>query len=147
MPIPPARPGLVFRYEYLWKSQALASRQNAEKDRPACIVLAVTRQSGDSRVLIVPITTQPPPAQLPAIEIPPKVIAHLGLDGARRSWIILSEANVDCWPSPDMRQIPGNPSRFEYGLLPLALTNMLRSRVAEAVKAARIGLVDRDLAP
>lgn len=144
MPLPEALPGLVFRYEYVWKSQALAGRTTAEKDRPACIVLAVTGQKGDQRVLIVPMTTKSPPEEVEAIEIPPKIKRHLGLGDDRRSWIILSEANIDGWPSPDMRQLPGKPGEFAHGLLPLKMVNKIRVTLLASLASKRLRLVTRD---
>lgn len=144
MPLPETRPGLVFRYEYVWKRQALAGRTTAEKDRPACIVLAVTGQQGDQRVLIVPVTTKSPPEGVEAIEIPPKVKRHLGLEDDRPSWIILSVANIDGWPSPDMRQLPGKPGEFAYGLLPLKIVNMIRAAILASLAAKPMGLGARD---
>lgn len=146
MPLPDARPGLVFRYEYLWKRQARAGRGVAEKERPACIVLALHRADGDTRVLIVPITHSPPRAGEPAVELPPRVKAHLGLDDAP-SWVVLAEANIDIWPSPDMRPIPGQPGHFDYGLLPQKLLNQIRATVLEAVRAKRLDMVDRETSP
>jgi len=145
VPIPDARPGLVFRYEYLWERQARAGRDAGEKERPACIVVALHRADGDTRVLIVPITHSPPRAGEPAVELPPKVKAHLGLDGAP-SWVVLAEANIDIWPSPDMRPIPGRPGRFDYGLLPQRLLNRIRAAVMDAMPAKRLAPVDRDKA-
>ncbi|MBC7953556.1 MAG: hypothetical protein H7Z12_17275 [Rhodospirillaceae bacterium] len=146
MPIPDARPGLVFRYEYLWKRQARAGRSVAEKERPACIVVALHRAEGDTRVVIVPITHSPPREGEPAVELPPRVKVHLGLDDSP-SWIVLAEANIDIWPSPDMRPIPGRPGRFDYGLLPLKLLNQIRAVVLESIRAKRLDMVDRDTSP
>ena len=140
MAITPARPGLVFRYEYAWKRDALAGK-DAATERPACIVLTVEQNAGDTRVLIVPITHQSPGPDVPAVELPPKVKAHLGLDGAR-SWVILSEANIDTWPTPDMRPIPGGG--FAYGLLPSKMVNRMRETILLAVREKRLPLVDRE---
>ena len=144
MPLPVACPGLVFRYEYVWKRQALAGQSVGEKERPACVVLAITGVSGNQRVLIVPITTQPPESGEPAFAIPPKVKRHLGLDDDRPSWIILSEANIDAWPSPDMRPVPGKPGCFEYGLLPLRMVNQIRDIITQILTAKRLPVVDRE---
>lgn len=144
MPLPSARPGLVFRYEYVWKRQALAGKTVDEKERPACIVLAVTGEAGDQRVLIVPITSKRPPDGIEAVELPLKVKRHLGLDDDRPSWIILSEANLDSWPSPDIRPIPGKHRVFAYGLLPLRMVNDIRRAVLASLEAKRLGLVRRD---
>ncbi len=144
MGLPEARPGLVFRYEYIWKRQELAGQTAGEKERPACVVLTVSGAAGDRRVLIVPITTQEPGRDVPALEIPPAVKRHLGLDAGRPSWIILSEANLDSWPSPDMRPIPGQPGRFEYGLLPLRMVNAMREAIRAALNEKRLACVTRD---
>ncbi|MEE3627677.1 hypothetical protein UCD39_27510 [Nitrospirillum sp. BR 11752] len=147
MPLPDAKPGLVFRYEYVWKRQTLAGKDIAEKERPACVVLSVDGVAGSRRVLIVPITTQAPGADTAALEIPLPVKRHLGLDADRSSWIILSEANIDAWPSPDMRPIPEIPGRFEYGLLPLRMVTALREAVLTALTEKRLAYVDREKGP
>lgn len=143
MPLPKARPGLVFRYEYVWKRQSLAGQNVGEKDRPACCVaLALSAVGGDPRVLIAPITTQPPAPAVPAVEIPMAVRIHLGLDADRRCWIILSEANIDSWPTPDMRQVPNKPGCFEYGVLPLKMVNMIWQTVLPDLVAQRLETVN-----
>ncbi len=144
MTLPEARPGLVFRYEYIWKRQELAGQTTGEKERPVCVVLTVSGAAGDQRVLIVPITTQQPGRDIPAMEIPQAVKRHLGLDAGSRSWIILDEANLDSWPSPDMRPIPGQPGRFEYGLLPLRMVNAIREAIRAALNERRLACVNRD---
>ncbi len=142
MALPQARPGLVFRYEYIWKRQELAGQTAGEKERPACVVLTVS--AGDQRVLIVPITTQQPGRDSPAMEIPQAVKRHLGLDAGRPSWIILNEANLDSWPSPDIRPIPGQPGRFEYGLLPLRMVNAIREAIRAALNEKQLACVNLD---
>ncbi len=144
MTLPEARPGLVFRYEYIWKRQELAGQTTGEKERPVCVVLTVSGAAGDQRVLIVPITTQQPGRDIPAMEIPQAVKRHLGLDAGSRSWIILDEANLDSWPSPDMRPIPGQPGRFEYGLLPLRMVNAMREAIGAALNERRLACANRD---
>ena len=144
MTLPQARPGLVFRYEYIWKRQELAGQATGEKERPVCVVLTVSGAAGDRRVPIVPITTQQPGPDSPAMEIPQAVKRHLGLDAGRPSWIILGEANLDSWPSPDMRPIPGQPGRFEYGLLPLRMVNAMRETIRTALHEKRLACVNRD---
>lgn len=140
MAIPSPQPGLVFRYEYAWKQDVLAGKE-AAKERPACIVLTVLREAGSTQVLIVPITHKPPGPDVPALEIPPNVKTHLGLDDAR-SWVILSEANIDIWPTPDMRPLPGGG--FKYGLLPTKMVNRIRETILLAVRENRLPLIDRE---
>ena len=57
--IPEAKPGLVFRYDYLWSRDAAAGR-NQGKDRPACIVVAGEPSMSPHFVVILPITHTPP---------------------------------------------------------------------------------------
>ncbi|MDR3514931.1 MAG: hypothetical protein P4M00_03885 [Azospirillaceae bacterium] len=145
MPLPRVRPGLVFRYEYVWKRQSLAGRDIGEKERPVCCVaLAVSAVDGGQRILIAPITTQALESSTPAVEIPMAVKIHLGLDVDRRSWIILNEANVDSGPTPDMRQVPGKPGCFEYGVLPLKMVKIIWETVVSERAARRLALVNRD---
>jgi hypothetical protein len=145
MPLPKPRPGLVFRYEYVWKKQSLAGRSVGEKARPVCCVaVAVSAVGGDPRVLIAPITTQPPVPTVPAIELSVAIRRHLGLDADTRSWVILNEANIDRWPTPDMRQVPGKPGRFEYGVLPLKMVTAIREMIQPALLAKRFDVVARE---
>jgi mRNA-degrading endonuclease toxin of MazEF toxin-antitoxin module len=138
--LPKPIPGLVFRYEYAWKRD-VAAGNDAAKERPACVVLAVQMQNGSLRTLIMPITHLAPRPTEPAIEIPPKVKQMLGMD-EQRSWIVLSEANIDTWPSPDMRPVPGT-GRFAYGLLPNAMVNQIQQIVRTALAERRLATVDR----
>jgi hypothetical protein len=115
---------------------------DAAKERPACIVLAVHDAGRARRVLIVPITRSMPGSETPAMELPAKVKQHLGMD-EQRSWIVLSEANIDTWPSPDLRLVPGR-RRFDYGLLPLKLTQQLRRAVLQALRDKTLGVTKRD---
>ncbi|PWC33138.1 hypothetical protein [Azospirillum sp. TSO35-2] len=139
MRIPDPKPGLVFRYAYTWKDQP----SGTGKDRPPCLVVAIRGDGRETRVVIVPITHSPPAADVAAIEIPPAVKDRLGLDGDR-SWIILTEANIDVWPSPDLRPIPGKPDHVAYGLLPLALTNRIREQIARAMREKRLRTLRRE---
>lgn len=143
MPLPEPRPGLIFRYEYLWKREAVAGADAGRKDRPVCLVLAAHHEPGLTKVLIVPITRSPPPSGTDAIEIPQRVKTHLGLD-AQRSWIILSEANVDSWPSPEIRPVPGHPGSFAYGMLPERILTQARAMIVEGLAARSLSLVDRE---
>jgi hypothetical protein len=93
MPIPNPEPGLVLSYAYLWHHEYQAGREEARKDRPSVIVLAVEREADNATVVtVLPITHTPPSDPASAVEIPLPVERHLGLDDAR-SWIIVSEGN------------------------------------------------------
>ena len=79
--------------------------RNGRRDRPSAIVAA--RQLIEERevVTVVPITHTPPSDPADAIEIPPALKAHLGLDDMP-SWIVVTETNDFLWPGPICR--PGS---------------------------------------
>ena len=93
--------------------------------------------------MLLPITHSAPAAGESAIEIPQKVKQHLGLD-AERSWVVVSECNIDGWPSPDLRQLPGQPGRFHYGHLPPRLFKVIRDTFLSAYQAKQVAVVNRD---
>jgi hypothetical protein len=68
-------------------------------------------------VTVAPITHNPHRDPEAAVEIPPAVKRHLGLDD-QPSWIVLDDFNVFTWPGFDLRPIPGEKDRYEYGFLP-----------------------------
>jgi len=129
---PAPQPGLVIRYSYLWRREALAGREAGAKDRPCAVVLARQDADGRTRVYALPITHVAPSAGERAIEIPALVKARLGLDAAR-SWVVLDEANVFTWPGPDLRFLPGKgPASAAYGFLPPAFFRIVRDRFLAA---------------
>ncbi|BCG77441.1 type II toxin-antitoxin system PemK/MazF family toxin [Mesorhizobium sp. 113-3-3] len=85
MPLPDPQLGLVISYAYLWHHEHQAGREEGRKDRPCVIVLASERDADGVIVTVVPITHLPPADPSLAIELPPAVKRHLGLDG-ERSW-------------------------------------------------------------
>lgn len=127
--------GLVLRYSYLWHREYLAGREEGQKDRPCAIVAAIrTDESGDTRVLVLPITHSPPDSAELAVELPPKVKQRLQLDDAR-SWIVLTEWNEFVWPGPDLRRLPGaDDLSVAYGVLPPALFATVRERFLSLVR-------------
>lgn len=137
MAIPSPEPGLVIRYNYLWRTDFEAGHERA-KARPACIVAAIdTQASGSTRVVILPITHSLPNPGTESLEIPQKVKEHLRLD-EERSWIILTECNIDVWPSPDLSPLPSDPSAFDYGFLPPKFFEKIRSRFYEIAKDKKL---------
>lgn len=65
---------------------------------------------GDAvRVTVAAVTHTQPHADTIALEMPPKVKQHLGLDDAR-SWIVLDEVNQFDWPGFDLRPVPKRSS-------------------------------------
>lgn len=140
MALPDPEPGLVISYAYLWRWQEDRGASEAEKDRPAVVVLV----SGDPpEILVVPITSRPVGPDRHAIEIPAKVAAHLGLDKSRISWTIVDEANMFHWPN-DLRPVPNQPfGTFHYGFIPPRLFERIKSAVIGNWQAGKLVTVKR----
>ena len=85
---PAPQPGLVIRYSYLWKREALTGQEEGAKDRPCAVVLAVRDEAGRMQIYALPITHSPPTDGADAIEIPAMVKARMGLDGARKAYAL-----------------------------------------------------------
>ena len=143
MSLPKPRPGLVISYSYLWAEEHHAGRDEGIKDRPCAIIAARQIIEGREIVTVVPVTHSPPRDPLLAIEIPPAIKSHLGLDDLR-SWIILGETNDFIWPGPDIRPVPGSfPPRFAYGMLPPGFYAHIRGKILELHRSRRILQVRR----
>jgi hypothetical protein len=137
MTLPAPSPGLVIRYDYLWSRESAQGRAQG-KDRPACIVVASDSSVRPRFVVLLPITHSPPLDGDVAIEIPARVRSAIGLD-AEPAWIIVSEHNVDEWPSPGVTPIPGKPGAYAYGHLPPALFAEVKKQfIACAESSARV---------
>jgi hypothetical protein len=130
MAIPAPEAGLVISYAYLWHHEHQAGHEEARKDRPTVIVLAVEREGdGATVVTVLPVTHSAPTNPAAAVEIPRAVKQHLGLDDDR-SWIVVAEGNEFFWPGYDLRNIP-NTDRYDYGFLPPSLFNkVMRAFIA-----------------
>ena len=59
MALPEPRPGLVLRYDYLWRHEAAAG-QDRGKDRPTGLVAATDALVRPRYVVLLPITHTPP---------------------------------------------------------------------------------------
>jgi hypothetical protein len=141
--LPKPEPGLVIGYSYLWKREALGGQEEGRKDRPCAIILVVHEPAdGRPRVVVAPISHQPPVDPALALELPQNVKQALGLDWAR-SWVHF-EVNRFLWPGPDLRPASrGEPGRFVYGHLPPKLFARIVSRIAELATARRLGTTAR----
>jgi hypothetical protein len=128
MSFPDPVPGLVIRYSYLWSHEAEEGREEGAKDRPCAIVLSSCDEKGRNKVIVLPVTHSRPKETQEAVELPPLVKRHLGLDDAR-SWVVVSEANEFVWPGPDLRPLPGEDvSTCVYGMLPPRLFEHIKKR-------------------
>ena len=134
-------PGLVIPYVYLWRHQHARGEESGRKVRPSVIVVAVTMAvTGKLRVVVAPITTQPPDKSRSAVELPKRIKAHLRLT-APRSWIICDEYNEFDWPGVDLETTPsGSPT---YGFVPDALVEQVRSEMLNARRRGVLKAVQR----
>jgi hypothetical protein len=133
--VPPPKPGLVIRYDYLWLREAAAGRDQG-KDRPACLVAASDASAKPRFVIILPITHSAPSGDTVGIGIPPRVRRALGLD-EEPSWVIVSEHNVDGWPNNGLQPIPGRPGVFSYGFIPPGLFVQIKTKFLELAGSRR----------
>ncbi|HWA89199.1 MAG TPA: hypothetical protein VG889_04145 [Rhizomicrobium sp.] len=131
----------MIRYDYLWQREAASARPSG-KEPPACLVATLDDEADPQLVLILPITHARPSGGTIGVEIPPAVAHHLGLDDAR-SWIVISEANVDFWPNAGLAPVAGKRGAYAYGLVPPALFERVRSRFLTLLAERRAKLVRR----
>ncbi|HLZ82482.1 MAG TPA: hypothetical protein VKQ54_02875 [Caulobacteraceae bacterium] len=132
--------GLVLRYSFLWRHEAEQGREEGAKDRPVVVIVLL---ADGEEVLVAPITTRPPAHDQPAVEIPPRVRGHLGLD-ADRCWISVATLNRFVWPGPDLRAVPGKrPSTAVYGFVPQRLLDAVRNLAVVELSKRIPGLVVR----
>jgi hypothetical protein len=127
--LPDPKPGLVIRYDYLWTREAAGGRAQG-KDRPACLVAATEATLTPRFIVILPITHTAPSGGTVGIEIPVKVRQALGLDDAR-SWVVISDHNVDEWPNAGLAPVPRRPDLFSYGFIPPGLFKQIKSKFLE----------------
>ena len=137
MTLPEPQPGLVISYSYLWRHESETGQIEGTKDRPCAIILVVRHEGSMDKVTVAPITHTPPADPTVAIEIPPKVKRHLGLDD-HRSWIVLDDLNEFIWPGYDIRSIPGTSGRYDYGFLPPNFYAQLGRRIFELYREGGI---------
>jgi len=141
--LPTPQPGLVISYTYLWAREHERGAEEGVKDRPCAIVAARQVVEGREVVTVVPITHTPPADPADAVEIPPALKAHLGLDELP-SWIVVTETNDFLWPGPDLRPLPGvRPSRFDYGMLPPRFFAHVRDRILQAHLRRKLNRIAR----
>ena len=133
---------MVISYAYLWRSEHERGRDEGSKNRPCVIVIAVRDEGGHHVVTVAPVTHSAPASAEMAVEIPSATKQRLGLDDAR-SWVVISEGNEFVWPGPDIRPLPQDSRRFEYGLLPPGLFRQIRDHMQRYGANGRIGFVPR----
>ena len=129
-------------FNYLWRREVEGGLEHGRYPRPCAIVVATRlEQDGPLIVTVVPITTKAPVADQAAVEIPPAVKRHLGLDAGARSSAIVDEVNEFAWPGFDLE--PNAEGKVAYGLIPRPLYDQIRARLLEALRNRRLGRVRR----
>lgn len=143
MNLPAPRPGLVIGYSYLWAGEHRRGAEEGAKNRPCALVAAQQAKEGLIVVTVIPITHTRPVRAEDAIEIPPSLKRHLGLDDLP-SWIVVTETNDFVWPGVDLSRVPGvSPKRFHYGMLPPRFFTHVRERLLQADLDRRLQRVPR----
>lgn len=135
----PFPPGSVITYLYLWRWQHAAGRDNAEKDRPVCLVIAVSDPSQDLThlVLLAISGTEPSPEQT-ALEIPALELRRAGLSTLKRGWITVSEYNYDVAE----QSFHFDPNQVPRGAFSPGFMNRIRAAIRPLFVAAQ-GRIDR----
>ena len=88
--------GSIVRYPYLWRREREAGETEGRKERPVCVVVAARRDAtGETYLLLLAITSQPPGVHRNAVAIPDTERRRAGLDPDRPAWVIVDEANTD----------------------------------------------------
>lgn len=142
MTLPTPEAGLVISFNYLWRRESEQGLENGRYPRPCAIVVATRLEpEGPLVVTVVPITTKSPVEGQAAVEIPPAVKRHLGLDPDLRSWAIVDEVNEFAWPGFDLE--PNPAGALDYGFIPPRLYERIKAGLLEAVRRRRLGRVSR----
>ncbi|RUM08909.1 hypothetical protein [Rhizobium chutanense] len=90
------RPGEVMAYPYLWAWQQQRGETEGRKQRPVCVIIAMRSASdGNTHLVLLAITTQPPEVGRIALEIPDIERRRAGLGDLKQSWIVVDEYNYD----------------------------------------------------
>lgn len=138
-------PGEVIRYAYLWTHEVAEGRDEARKDRPCAVVIAMTDAAGVSSVIVVPITSRVPTAPDEGMEIPTATRQRLGLQD-EPCWAVLTEVNQFVWPGPDLRPVAmGAGPSWSYGLLPAALFVRLRDAIVARARSRALRVTKRSV--
>ena len=144
--VPEPRPGLVFRYGYVWIDDYLRGHIDPAKDRPACILARIVDDAatleavkglkpatGD--VLVLPITTRLPRTPDLSIEMNPD-------DKRACGWMYASvlghrfRIQSGRRPNADLSLVPGT-DRFDYGVAPPGLMRRIARGFLEARRLQR----------
>lgn len=140
------KPGLIIRFDYLWRDEQMRGQEDGRKDRPCVIVVATKeREDGSRRVMVCPITHSPPQENETSVEIPPKLARALGLD-SETMWIKTHELNAFTWEKNripvGMVKTPGG--KWLHGTVPYAIREEVLAQVRQNNQQRRLSQVKRD---
>lgn len=150
MKIPDHPPvGHAIAYEYLWGSQ-VSTREDGAKTYPAAVVLARNDIGPTPTAYVLGSSHTPPRLDRRALEVPPKLKRHLGLDD-EPSWIYTDEVNVFSWPGPDVRpaeylsDLPQARETCVIGALPRDWFKQVQEHLAESHRLGLARAIPRTL--
>jgi hypothetical protein len=135
-PLP--EPGDLWNYPYLWAWQAERGEEEGRKRRPCAVALAVRKHQGQMEVILLPVTSQQPPAERSHVEVPEIERKRAGLDEMIRLWVICDEFNADL-PEQSFYFEP----RARLGAFSRSFTKILQSALAEAIRNRRAITINR----
>jgi len=145
----PSKPpvGHLVAYEYLWLSQS-GSREDGAKVYPAAIVMARDDAGPVPLAYALGVSHKPPEKGERALEVPPKLKRHLGLDD-EPSWIYTDQLNVFAWPGPDLRpaewlsSLPGAKGGCIIAALPADWFQEVKDHLAESYRLKMVKPIPR----
>ena len=85
--------GDVWRYEYLWRREHEAGKENARKSRPTALVTTFEDKNGRTNLFWLPITSKEPHVGRVAIEVPQIERRRAGLASDLSLWVMADEYN------------------------------------------------------
>ncbi len=140
------KPGLVIRFDYLWRDEQKIGFAGGKKDRP-CVVVVTTkeRDDGSKQVMVCPITHSPPHENETAVEIPPKLAKALSLDHDKM-WIKTHELNSFAWEKGliPVGVVKTPNEDWSHGMLPFKMREKVLAQVRENNRRKRTTQVRRD---
>jgi hypothetical protein len=129
--------GQVVRYVYLWRREFERGEETGRKVRPVCVTVILPTTADATRILLFPITSQPPGPNRQALSIPDVELLRSGLRGP--AWVILDEGNTDLWETSFHVEDRTPLGRFSYSFF-----SRLREGALAQLQAGDFQPVPRD---
>lgn len=130
--------GDVWHYPFLWSREAENGETEGRKHRPCALSLLHRTAHGETEILLVPITSQPPADERFAIEVPEIEKKRAGLDLHLPLWVIADEFNFDL-PSRSFYFEPGG----RIGMFSSQFIKTVQAVMIKAIKARKARRVRR----